>query len=142
MDRFDELKRKYASVLAIVGQQGVQLEHLHLQDNKLFMQGKAPSEAAKNAVWNQIKALNPAYDDITADISVNASIPQPASQSAPATLSRQFYTVKAGDSLSKIAQQFYGNASDYMRIFDANKDKLRDPNRVEIGQQLVIPANR
>jgi hypothetical protein len=66
VDRFDELKRKYASVLAIVGQQGVQLEHLHLQDNKLFMQGKAPSEAAKNAVWNQIKALNPAYDDITA----------------------------------------------------------------------------
>jgi len=142
MDRLDELKQKYASVLTTVREQGVQLAHLHIQDNKLFMQGRAPSEAAKNEVWNQIKAVNPAYDDITVDITVNASVPQPAWQPAPAMSSRHIYTVKAGDSLSKIAQHFYGNASDYMRIFDANKDKLRDPNRVEIGQQLVIPANR
>jgi nucleoid-associated protein YgaU len=142
MDRLDELKQKYASVLTAVREQGVQLAHLHVQDNKLFMQGKAPSEAAKNAVWSQIKAVNPAYDDITVDITVNASVPQPGWQPTPAISSRRIYTVQAGDSLSKIAQHFYGNAGDYMRIFDANKDKLRDPNRVEIGQQLVIPANR
>ncbi len=142
MDRFEELKQKYASVLATIRVQGVQLAHLNLQDNKLFLQGQAPSDAAKNAVWNQIKAVNPGYHDITADITVNASISRSASQSTSERPSGQVYTVKAGDSLSKIAQQFYGNPSDYMRIFDANKDKLRDPNRVEIGQNLVIPANR
>jgi nucleoid-associated protein YgaU len=52
----------------------------------------------------------------------------------------QTYTVAAGDSLSKIAKQFYGNANEYKRIFDANKDKLTDPNASKVGQQLVIPS--
>lgn len=138
MDRLDELKQKYASVLRTVQQQGVQLAHVHAQGNKLFIQGAAPSEAAKNAVWNQIKAVNPAYDDITADITVDSTLPQRSSSGAD----WRTYKVKAGDSLSKIAQEFYGNPSDYMRIFDANKDKLRDPNRIEIGQELVIPGSR
>jgi hypothetical protein len=49
MDRFEELKQKYASVFAVVQQQGVRLAQLHVQDNKLFMRGAAPSEAIKNA---------------------------------------------------------------------------------------------
>jgi nucleoid-associated protein YgaU len=138
MDRFEELKQKYASVLAAVQQQGVRLAHLHVQDNKLFMEGAAPSEAIKNALWNQIKAINPAYDDITVNVTVDPSLPQPAPSGGP----RQTYTVQAGDSLSRIAKQFYGNADEYMRIFDANKDKLNDPNRIQIGQELVIPAGR
>jgi nucleoid-associated protein YgaU len=138
MDRFEELKQKYASVLAAVRQQGVRLAHLHVQDNKLFMEGAAPSAAIKNALWNQIKAINPAYDDITVNVTVDPSLPQPAPSGGP----RQTYTVQAGDSLSRIAKQFYGNADEYMRIFDANKDKLNDPNRIQIGQELVIPAGR
>jgi nucleoid-associated protein YgaU len=102
------------------------------------VQGAAPSDAVKNALWNQIKAINPVYDDITADISVDTSLPQPAASGS----SRQTYTVRAGDSLSKIAKEFYGNAGDYMRIFDANKDRLKDPNTIQVGQELVIPAGR
>ena len=49
-------------------------------------------------------------------------------------------TVAAGDSLSKIAKQFYGNANEYMKIFEANKDRLTDPNVIKVGQQLVIPS--
>ena len=49
------------------------------------------------------------------------------------------YTVQAGDSLSKIAKQFYGNANAYMKIFEANKDQLSDPNKIQIGQVLKIP---
>jgi len=138
MDRFEELKQKYASVFAIVQQQGVRLAQLHVQDNKLFMRGAAPSEAIKNALWNQIKAVNPAYDDITADITVDSSLPQPS----PASRPQRTYTVKPGDSLSKIAKDFYGNANDYMRIFEANKDTLNDPNKIQIGQELVIPVGR
>lgn len=138
MDRFEELKQKYASVLDTVRSQGVRLVHLHLQDNRLFLQGAAPSDGAKNAVWNRIKAINPAYDDITANISIDTSLPQ----AQPSAAARQTYTVKAGDTLSKIAKEFYGNPSDYMRIFDANKDRLADPNKIDIGQELVIPGNR
>ena len=78
MDRFEELKQEYASVFAVVQQQGVRLAQLHAQDNKLFMRGAAPSEAIKNALLNQIKGVNPAYDDITADITVDSSLPQPS----------------------------------------------------------------
>ena len=49
------------------------------------------------------------------------------------------YTVKAGDCLSKIARQFYGDGSQYMKIFNANTDKLKNPNKISIGQVLVIP---
>jgi len=135
MDRLEELKQKYAGALAAVKENGVVLAHLHVQDNKLFMQGAAPSENGKNAVWNAIKAANPAYDDITADITIDSSLPQPAP--APAN---QTYTVQPGDTLSKIAKQFYGNANAYMKIFDANKDRLSDPNKIKTGQELVIPA--
>src|SRR5579864_3006157 len=137
MDRFDELKQKYSSVLAVVQQQGVRLAQLHVQDNKLFMRGAAPSEAIKNALWNQIKAVNPAYDDITADITVDLSLPQPSTATP-----QRIYTVKPGDSLSKIAKDFYGNANDYMRIFEANKNTLNDPNKIQPGQELVIPVGR
>jgi nucleoid-associated protein YgaU len=136
MERFEELKQKYASALAVVQQQGVRLDHLHVQDNKLFMQGAAPSEAIKNAVWNQIKAINPSYDDVTVDIAVDSSLPQPV----PARAATRTYTVQPGDSLSKIAKHFYGNANEYLRIFEANKDTLNDPNRIQIGQELIIPT--
>jgi nucleoid-associated protein YgaU len=47
--------------------------------------------------------------------------------------------VAAGDSLSKIAKQFYGNANEYNKIFEANRNVLSDPNMVKVGQELVIP---
>ena len=49
------------------------------------------------------------------------------------------YTVKSGDSLSKIAQSVYGSTDDYMKIFEANKPMLSDPNKIYPGQVLRIP---
>ena len=51
----------------------------------------------------------------------------------------QTYTVAKGDNLSKIAKQFYGR-QDWKRIFDANRDQLSDPDRIQPGQVLKIPA--
>ena len=51
----------------------------------------------------------------------------------------QTYTVQSGDTLSKISQHFYGRASDYQRIFEANRDQLRDPDKIQPGQVLRIP---
>lgn len=51
----------------------------------------------------------------------------------------QWHEVKSGDTLSKIAKQYYGDASLYMQIFEANKDQLKDPNLIKVGQKLRIP---
>ncbi len=51
----------------------------------------------------------------------------------------EVYVVQSGDSLSAIAQRVYGDASAYMRIFEANSDKIKDPNLIHPGQELVIP---
>src|SRR6185312_3203398 len=103
-------------------------------------------------IWNAIKAIDPQYGDLMADININSSLPQPAA-SAPApaaaaatasashtSSSGRTYTVKPGDTLSKIAQEFYGKAGAYNKIFEANRDKLKDPDHIRAGQELVIPA--
>jgi nucleoid-associated protein YgaU len=58
---------------------------------------------------------------------------------APPQPEKQFYTVKKGDYLSKIAKEVYGNANKYNVIFEANKPMLKDPNLIYPGQVLVIP---
>jgi LysM repeat protein len=135
---FEQLKRKYQSVLNFMNSQNVQLQNLNLQDNKLFIRGAAPSQDIKNKVWDQIKLVDPNYSDLIADIQAPAAAAAAAAASGPSRAART-YTVQAGDSLSKISQEFYGNASQYMRIFEANKDKLTDPNVIKTGMELVIP---
>src|SRR5262245_37690339 len=112
MASFEELKAKYKPVLDVVQQQQVHLENLHLQEGKLLMKGKAPSLDAANRVWDEIKRINPRLDDVIADFPVDAN-------ARPGTVST--YTVKPGDTLSKISKQFYGTPSEYMRIYDANR---------------------
>jgi len=138
--RFNELKSKYQSVLNLIEQQQIQLQNLHVQDNKLFIKGTAPSDAAKNAVWNQIKLVDSANDkDLTADITVDASRAVGAAAGGGQGQGGQTYEVKPGDNLSKISKQFYGDPNEYMRIFYANRDKLRDPDQIQAGQKLTIP---
>lgn len=137
--RFDELKQKYQSVLNMADQQHIQFQNLHVQDNKLYIKGIAPSDDAKNKFWDQIKLVNPNADDITADISVDENRAQAATVGG-GSQNAQVYTVKSGDTLSKISKQFYGDANEYMRIFYANRDKLHDPDKIQVGQELQIPA--
>ena len=133
MERMDELKLKYQSVLNLIQQKGVRLAHLHVQNNKLFIQGACPSEEIKNAVWNQVKLVDASFADLTCDLSVDASLAPPAPQA-------KTYTVKAGDSLWKIAQQFYGNGSQYPKIIAGNPGRLKDDKTViHPGDILNIP---
>ena len=133
MASFEELKAKYQSVLQVVQDKQVRMANLHMENGKLLMRGTAPSLEAANAVWDAIKRVNPTVDDVIADFPVDAS-------AAAAASSSKTYTVQAGDTLSKISKQFYGNANDYMKIFNANRDKLTDPNKIQPGQELKIPA--
>jgi len=138
--RFNELKQKYQTVLTTADNERIQFQNLHVQDNKLFVRAIAPSEEAKNKFWDQIKLVNPAGDDITADISVDTSRAMGAAAGGGQGGGGQTYEVKSGDNLSKISKQFYGDANEYMRIFYANRDKLNDPDKIQVGQKLVIPA--
>jgi LysM repeat protein len=135
MDRLEELKAKYQSVLRLIEQKGLRLHNLHVQDNKLFIKASAGTEALKNDIWNQIKLVDPSFGDLTCEIVIDPSMAPPKSVAPEA----KTYTVQSGDSLSKIAKQFYGNANAYMKIFEANKDQLTDPNLIKVGQVLKIP---
>ena len=136
--RFNELKQKYQTVLTTADNERIQFQNLHVQDNKLFIRGIAPSEEAKNKFWDQIKLVG--GGDVTADITVDSSRAMGAAAGGGQG-GGQTYEVKGGDNLSKISKQFYGDASEYMRIFYANRDKLHDPDKIQVGQQLVIPPD-
>jgi len=125
----DQLKAKYQSVIDLAKTRGVHLKNVHIENEKLLIRADAPNQDIKNELWNQIKAVDAAYADLTADIGIDASLPVP----------EETYVVAAGDSLSKIAKKFYGNANAYMKIFEANKDQLSDPDKIKPGQKLRIP---
>jgi nucleoid-associated protein YgaU len=138
---FERLKQKYQPAVNLMQQLGVQLQNINMEGNKLFIRGTAPSEDAKNKVWNQIKLIDSQYSDLVCDLTVSQQ--SPATMTAGAGVSggqnQRRYTVKAGDSLSKISRDFYGEAGQYMKIFEANRNILKDPNQISPGQELVIP---
>ena len=105
------------------------------RDGKLHFTGTVTSEAEKNAIWDAIKTVPDWRSEVVADIKV---MPKPG-VAAPVS-SMKTYTVKAGDTLTKIAREFLGDPHEYMRIFEANKDQLTDPDRIQPGQVLKIPA--
>ncbi len=113
----------------------VNMAHEHLQgpevqetDAQVEIRGTAETQMVKDQIWDEIKRVggeNPA--NIMADIKV-------ANKDYYGT-----YTVKSGDSLSKIAKMYYGDPMQYNRIFDANTDQLKDPNLIHPGQELKLP---
>lgn len=132
--RFNDLKGKYHTVLGAIEQRGVQLHNLHVDSDKLYIKGTANSEDDKNAVWDQLKLVDSSLSDITLDLDVREGAH--GSSSEP---EYDEYTVQSGDTLSKIARNHYGNAGEYMKIFYANQDQLRSPDRINVGQTLKIP---
>jgi nucleoid-associated protein YgaU len=136
MADLEQLKGKYQSVFTLMNQLQVRLQNLHLQDNKLFLKGNAKTKADSNRVWDQIKLVDKNYSqDLMAEIAYNTD----AATSETSSHTTKTYTVKTGDTLSKIAKQHYGNANLYMKIFEANKALLRDPEKIQVGQVLNIP---
>jgi nucleoid-associated protein YgaU len=106
------------------------------RDGKLYFTGKVKTEADKNEIWQAIKTIPTWRDDVVADITVTGD-----GGTAGATgTSGKTYTVKAGDTLSAIAKEHLGNANAYMKIYEANRDQLNDPDVIKPGQVLKIPA--
>ena len=103
------------------------------KDGKLHFVGSVKSDAEANEIWNAIKTIPTWRNDVVADIKV---VPPAGGAAAPVG---KTYTVKSGDTLSAIAKAQLGDAGAYMKIFDANKDQLSDPDKIKPGQVLRIP---
>ena len=129
MADLETLKAKYRAAIDLGKELGVSWKNVHVENEKLLLRGAAPNGEIKNHVWDAIKKVDAKYADLTADITIDASLPVPT----------RTYVVKSGDTLSKIAKEFYGDAGQYMKIFKANGDKLTDPDKIKVGQELVIP---
>jgi nucleoid-associated protein YgaU len=139
---FERLRQKYQPALTLMQQLQVQVQNVNMEGSKLLIRGVAPSADVKNRIWDQIKLIDAGFSDLTCDLSVAQAQPGAATMTAGASVSGQSqrrYTVKPGDTLSKISREFYGDANQYSKIFNANRSILRDPNTISPGQELVIP---
>ena len=102
-----------------------------LRGEKLILEGVVDTLQEKNRIimaMGNIKGIASVDDRITVETP------------APVTPAQQFYTVKSGDSLGKIAKAVYGDSGRYNEIFEANKPMLEHPDKIYPGQNLVIPA--
>jgi nucleoid-associated protein YgaU len=140
-DQLAALRSKYDPVVRLMHSRGAQVRTIEMQGAKLLLKAEAPSADVKNAIWDAIKKVDPSYADLSADITVNPAAA--AGQGGPAGTASApagSYTVQKGDTLSKISKQFYGDANAYKKIFDANRDQLKDPDKIQPGQVLRIPS--
>jgi nucleoid-associated protein YgaU len=119
-----------------VQQLGLQVQGLQVKfdgaSSTATVSGQAPDQATKEKVLlacGNVQGVAAVTDQLTV---AGATPEQPA----------QFHTVASGDNLSKIAAKYYGSANEYMRIFEANKPMLSDPNKIYPGQVLRIPAKQ
>ncbi len=138
MADFEQLKQKYQPVLDTIQSEGAQLQNVNLDGNQLYIKATAKSEDSKNRIWDAIKKVDPSYSDLKHDIEVGQGQGTGAKPAGGTQSGGQKYTVKPGDNLSKISQQFYGDAKKYMAIAKANN--IEDPNKIKAGQELIIPA--
>ena len=79
------------------------------------------------------------FSNVQGGASSTAPAPRPAAPAAPAASAARTYTVKAGDSLSKIAQREYGDASQWKKIYEANRDVIKNPDLIHPGQTFKLP---
>ena len=106
--------------------------------------GQAPDMDTKKAIMISFNGLVETENTLN-----KITIPQPVEQPkaagadlaeiAAAAPAAKLHKVVSGDTLSAIAKKYYGSANQYMKIFEANRDILNDPNLIKVGQKLRIP---
>ncbi|WP_413288473.1 peptidoglycan-binding protein LysM [Bdellovibrio sp. HCB337] len=119
------------SIKKYIQSQGISTEGLTIDFDKasdtVKVSGKVPDQATKEKILlccGNVQGVAKVDDNIT------------VAQAAPAS---QYYTVQSGDTLSKIAARFYGDAMKYPAIFEANRPMLSHPDKIYPGQNLRIP---
>ena len=107
------------------------------QNGKLVFKGTVNSQDEANKIWDAIKTVPDWQREVQADLKVNPAAQKTGTSGQAAA---KTYTVKSGDTLSKIAKEHLGDANAYHEIFNANRDQLSDPDKIKPGQVLKIPS--
>lgn len=122
------LQEKYQGILDLANENGTTYE-LSGDDSVLHIDGTAPSDEAKAALWAKYEEIDPEYR--SGDLVLNIT-----TGTGDAGGGANTYMVESGDNLSKIGAK-YGVS--WKAIFDANRDILDDPDMIQPGQELKIP---
>ena len=123
------LQEKYQTLLELANQNGTSFE-LSEGDGVLHINGTAPSEEAKQQLWDEYNRIDPDYR--AGDLMLNVSVGGAAAGGGEHT-----YTVVSGDNLTKIGAK-YGLT--WQQVYEANKDTVSDPDKIFPGQELKIPG--
>jgi nucleoid-associated protein YgaU len=126
------LQEKYQSLIDMANQSGISGLNITEGDGFIKIEGTAPSADVKQRLWDEYGRIDPEYR--SGDLVLDITAPESASYAGGGST----YTVQAGDSLSKIGSR-YGVS--WKEIFEANRDKLDDPDKIYPGQELVIPQS-
>lgn len=123
------LQEKYQSLIDLANQSNISGLNVTEGDGFIKIEGSAPSAEVKQQLWDEYGRLDPDYrsGDLVLDVTAPDGVGGPGST---------MYTVQSGDSLSKIGSK---HGVSWQAIFDANRDKLDDPDKIQPGQELTIP---
>jgi len=121
------LADKYRSVVELANQLGKGITAKE-EGGVLKLNGAVNTQYEKNLLWDKIKAVG---GEVHADISADVKVVN--------TSYFHIHKVSKGENLSLIAKKYLGNANKYMDVFNANKDILKNPDLIQIGQELKIP---
>lgn len=119
-----------------------------VEGKTVTLSGEAPDMDTKTKIMTEFNSM------VKSDNTVNQiAVPKPAGAATPAATSgmsapapgaagggSRVHEVVSGDTLSALAKKYYGNASSYPKIFEANRDILDNPDRIKVGQKLKIPG--
>lgn len=135
--------QKVREAVAAVNRAGLGVHDLRatVEGKVVTLEGRAETIDAKGraaAEFNALVATENTINRIRVEAPASAPLPGPA-PAAPAAGDVTIYEVQPGDTLGALAQRFYGQASLYPKIFQANRDVLSDPNLIKAGQKLKIP---
>jgi nucleoid-associated protein YgaU len=122
-----------ADIAAALQRAGVTVYGLQVSGNQVA--GTVGSEDERSKAYSAIAGVD---NSASLNIAIDPAFQQQAANAAAA--GTRSYTVKGGDTLSKIAKEHYGDASQWKRIFEANRGTISDPDKIQIGQQLTIPG--
>ncbi len=124
-----QLQEKYQSLIDLANQSGISNLNINEGEGFIKIEGSAPSDDAKQRLMDEWNRLDPDYrsGDLVLDVTAPGGVGGPAAET---------YTVQSGDSLSKIGAK---HGVSWQKIFDANRDKLDDPDKIQPGQELTIP---
>ncbi len=120
------LEQKYAPVGKAVtdfAEYGTQMTGIFMNSGKLVLKCTLPSKVVLNRVWDAIKKVDPANADFELQADVGGE--------------QQPYTIKAGDTLSAVCQKFYGSASKYTEVAQANGI---DADKIQVGKTIQLPV--